>query len=223
MCVCVFVCVCTPCPPLLLTHCAPTLLLQLHSVTASSPSHRRHWDKSQCHHASRLNAKPPTHPPFLFSVALHHPPRTHTPFHPPQSIPLHLPSFCSCPLPYCYKTNLPSDRIILRAGPRRGGPGRTGLLSWPPPRTQLVVSPRNPGSHSAEGQRRGKRGATLVDSNRWPLCMPEWMPLSLIPTNLVIKYPCCHDWKSAFLCPRLPVGQQETSAQLKLIWTEMAG
>lgn len=116
MCVCVTVCVtvCVCIPPLILTHCAPTLLLQLHSVTASSPPHRRrHWDKSQCHHASRLNAtplKPPLTLFFFLLLCTPHPP-------PPQSAPLHLPSFCSCPLSYCYKTNLPSDSIIHRAGP----------------------------------------------------------------------------------------------------------
>lgn len=57
-------------PPLHLTHCTLTLLLQLHSVTASSPPQRRHHrDKSQCHHASRLNA-PPRKPSLMLFFSL---------------------------------------------------------------------------------------------------------------------------------------------------------
>lgn len=118
MCMCARICVCVCVPPTSTpTHCAPTLLLQLHSVTASSPPHCRcHWDKSQCHHASRLNTaplllKPPLTLFFSLLLCTLHP-------HPaPQSAPIHLPSFCSCPLSYCYKTNLSSDSIIHWAGP----------------------------------------------------------------------------------------------------------
>lgn len=108
------------------------------------------------------------HPPLLEKSLLF----SLSPCHPTpllilrQPTPSHLPSFCSRPFSYCYKTTLPSDSIIQRAGSKEDARASSADLGWGP---DLLVSPRNPGllSHNEKRVTQTAGLCVCLSEYRW--------------------------------------------------------